>query len=163
MTVRTAILIATGVLWLARPAQAEAVYDFVAQCRGEKLGHCFNRIGTRLTGLNTSPNRRICLPVSFNGMLANGVIPVSLLEHVRLKLSAARFGELRYRRGHCHRAHRQWDLPLRRRCQALRRAVQCASMAAARSGASTIRRAPNDRAVVALAVDVERRRAVDAA
>ena len=93
MTMRTAILIATGVLWLARPAQAEAVYDFVAQCRGEMLGHCFNRIGTRLTGLNTSPNRRICLPVSFGGMLANGVIPVSLLEHVRLKLSAARFGD----------------------------------------------------------------------
>ena len=136
MTMRTAILIATGVLLLARPAQAEAVYDFVAQCRGEKLGHCFNRIGTHLTGLNASPNRRICLPVSFGGMLSNGVIPVSLLEHVRLKLSAARFGELRHRRRHCHRAHPQRDLSLRRRRQALTRPPD-----------RTIRRSPNDQFV----------------
>jgi hypothetical protein len=93
MAIRTAILIATGALVLARPAQAEPVYEFVAHCRAEKLGHCFHRIGTRLTGLNTGPNRRICLPLSFGSMLSSGVIPVSLLDHVRLKLSAARFGD----------------------------------------------------------------------
>ena len=93
MTIRTAILIATGALLLARPAQAEPVYEFVAHCRAEELGHCFHRIGTRLTGLDAGPNRRICLPLRFGGILAEGVIPVSLLDHVRMKLSAARFGD----------------------------------------------------------------------
>ena len=92
MATRTAILVATGALLLARPAQAEPVYEFVAHCRAEKLGHCFHRIGARLTGLDTGPNRRICLPTSFGGMLSADVIPVSLLDHVRLNLSAARFG-----------------------------------------------------------------------
>jgi hypothetical protein len=79
---------------LARPAHAEAVYEFVKHCRDEKLGHCFNRIATRLSDLDTGANRRICLPRSFGGtMVESGVIPVSLLEHVRLKLSAARFGD----------------------------------------------------------------------
>ena len=93
MSIRTAILIATGALLLAPPAQAEPVYDFVERCRAEKLGYCFDRIGTRLTGLNTGPNRRICLPLSYGGMVLGSVIPVSLLDHVRLKLSAARFGD----------------------------------------------------------------------
>jgi hypothetical protein len=89
-----AAAIAVCAVLLVRPAHAEAVYEFVKHCHDEKLGHCFNRIGTRLSGLNTGPNRRICLPRSFGGtMVESGVIPVSLLEHVRLKLSAARFGD----------------------------------------------------------------------
>jgi hypothetical protein len=87
---RIAVLIATGVVLLARPAQAETVYDFVALCRAEQLGHCFNRISARLDALNAGSNRRICVPRRFAAI--TGVIPVSLLEHVRLKLSAARFG-----------------------------------------------------------------------
>ena len=87
---RITVLIATGALLLAQPAQGETVYDFVALCRAEQLGHCFNRIDARLEALNTGSNRRICLPRSFAAI--TGVIPVSLLEHVRLKLSAARFG-----------------------------------------------------------------------
>jgi hypothetical protein len=93
MTARTVFVMAIGGLLLARPVQAEPVYDFVEQCRAATLGHCFHSISTRLTVLNTGPNRRICLPVSFGGMLSGGIIPVSLLEHVRLKLSAARFGD----------------------------------------------------------------------
>ncbi len=90
-------LIATAIamcaVLLARPAHAEAVYEFVKHCH-EKLGHCFNCIGTRLSSLNTGTNRRICLPRTFGGtMVESGVIPVSLLEHVRLQLSAARFGD----------------------------------------------------------------------
>jgi hypothetical protein len=90
MTKRTAVLIAAGALLLGRPAQAETVYEFVARCHAEKLGNCFNRISTRLDGLNSGAKRRICLPVRFAAI--SGVIRVSLLDHVRLKLSAARFG-----------------------------------------------------------------------
>jgi hypothetical protein len=89
----TATAIAMCAVLLARPAHAEPVYEFVKQCRDETLGHCFNRIATRLSDLNTGTNRRICLPRTFGGTrVESGVIPVSLLEHVRLKLSAARFG-----------------------------------------------------------------------
>jgi hypothetical protein len=90
----TATAMAMCAVLLARPAHAEAVYEFVKHCRDEKLGHCFNRIATRLSDLNTGTNRRICLPRTFGGtMVESGVIPVSLLEHVRLQLSAARFGD----------------------------------------------------------------------
>ena len=90
----TATAIAICAVLLARPAHADDVYEFVKLCHDEKLGQCFHRIGTRLSALNTGPNRRICLPRTFGGtMVESGVIPVSLLEHVRLKLSAARFGD----------------------------------------------------------------------
>ena len=94
MTKVTATAIAMCAVLLAHPAHAEAVYEFVKQCRDEKPGHCFNRIATRLSDLNTGANRRICLPRTFGGtMVESGVIPVSLLEHVRLQLSAARCGD----------------------------------------------------------------------
>jgi hypothetical protein len=90
----TGAAIAVCAVLLVRPAHAEAVYEFVKHCHDEKLGHCFNRIATRLSDLNAGGNRRICLPRTFGGtMVESGVIPVSLLEHVRLKLSAARFGD----------------------------------------------------------------------
>jgi hypothetical protein len=89
-----ATAIALCAVLLARPAHADDVYEFVKQCRDEKLSQCFYRIGTRLSALNAGANRRICLPRTFGGtMVESGVIPVSLLEHVRLKLSAARFGD----------------------------------------------------------------------
>jgi hypothetical protein len=90
VTKMTAAAIAMCAVLLARPARAEPVYEFVKDCRDEALGHCFNRIATRLSDLNAGGNRRICLPRTFGGtMVESGVIPVSLLEHVRLKLSAA--------------------------------------------------------------------------
>lgn len=92
MTIRTAFLIAAGTLLFAPPARAETVYEFATLCNGEKLGHCFSRIETRLTQLNGGAERRICLPVSFGAMISDA-IPVSLLEHVRIRLSAARFGD----------------------------------------------------------------------
>ena len=89
----TATAIAVCAVLLVRPAHAEPVYVFVKHCRDEKLGHCFNRIATRLSDLNTGANRHIWLPGSFGGtMVECGVIPVSLLEDVRWRLSAARCG-----------------------------------------------------------------------
>jgi len=90
----TWILLAVTLALLIGPARGEAVYDFVGHCRNEQLSRCFDRIGERLNRLNAGAHRRICLPRTFGGlMLGSGVIPVSLLEHVRLTLSAARFGD----------------------------------------------------------------------
>jgi hypothetical protein len=83
-----------SVIVLPWPAQAETVYEFVVHCRRDMLGDCFGRISKRLNDLNSRARRRICLPHSYGGiMLEDGVIPVSLLEHVRIQLSAAEFGE----------------------------------------------------------------------
>ncbi len=73
--------------------RAETVYDFVSGCRADRLASCYSRIESRLSMLNEEPGRRVCLPRSFGATLAEPVsIPVSLLEHIRLALSAARFG-----------------------------------------------------------------------
>jgi hypothetical protein len=88
-----AILVAVSVILLPRPASAESVYEFVSQCRQDRLADCFYRIAQRIKQLNASGTRRICLPDSFGGgMFDSGVLPVSLLEEVRVHLSAARFG-----------------------------------------------------------------------
>lgn len=89
----TALFVLLSCLLPASPARAEAVYEFVTQCRQERLADCFALIGERLSQLNAGDNRRICLPRAFGGTIfERGVVPVSLLEYVRVKLSAARFG-----------------------------------------------------------------------
>lgn len=89
------LLLATIVLpiLLTRPACAETVYEFVSHCKEEGLADCFRHIEERLIRLNSGEKRRICLPPAFGtALFATEGIPVSLLEHVRLGLSAARFG-----------------------------------------------------------------------
>lgn len=88
-----AIVLALCALCPAPAARAEPVYDFVTNCRHQRLGDCFALINERLNVLNSGAHPSICLPRAFGGlMLGDGVVPVSLLEHVRVKLSAARFG-----------------------------------------------------------------------
>ena len=78
---------------LAQPARAEPVYDFVIHCKQEPLGQCFQLIQDRLIKLNAGATRRICLPRAFGTTMFGSVgVPVSVLEHVRLGLSSARFG-----------------------------------------------------------------------
>ncbi len=88
-------LIALIVLLTPRPSQAEPVYDFVVHCRAQSLGMCFHLISERLSRLDhADPQQRVCLPRFFGAtMVDSGVIPVSVLEYVRLRLSAARFGD----------------------------------------------------------------------
>lgn len=88
-----AAILGIGLVLGSTPVRAEAVYEFVKHCREERLGDCFSLINARLNRLNEGRERRICLPRAFGGIvLDGGVIPVSVLEHVRVKLSAARFG-----------------------------------------------------------------------
>ncbi|WP_295558179.1 hypothetical protein [uncultured Hyphomicrobium sp.] len=87
------LLLTVGLLLPHGSARAEPVYEFVRHCKEENLGHCFFRIQERLTYLNSNAARRVCLPPAFSSaMVHNASIPVSVLEHVRLGLSAARFG-----------------------------------------------------------------------
>lgn len=87
------ILMLLGVV-LSRPARAETVYEFVSACRQQQLAVCFDRIDRRLMRLNSGTQRRICLPRAFGAVLTESVgVPVSVLEHVRLALSAAQFGD----------------------------------------------------------------------
>ena len=88
-----AILVVLCAVLPAPSARAEPVYDFITHCRQQRLGDCFALINERLNMLGSGAHRSICLPRAFGGlMLGDGVVPVSLLEHVRVKLSAARFG-----------------------------------------------------------------------
>jgi hypothetical protein len=88
-----ALLTAVCVLLPCRSASAETVYEFVEVCKEEKLGDCFFRIQERLTRLNAEGHRRVCLPRTFGStMVLDASVPVSVLDHVRLGLSAARFG-----------------------------------------------------------------------
>lgn len=87
-------LIALIVAAVPVTARAEPVYDFVSNCREEQLADCFHQIEQRLNRLNSGSNRRVCLPRAFGATMFESVgIPVSVLEHVRLALSAARFGK----------------------------------------------------------------------
>jgi hypothetical protein len=92
--VMKAKLIALCLATIPATARAEPVYDFVASCRQEQLAECFHQIEQRLTRLNAGANSRICLPKAFGATMFESVgIPVSVLDHVRLGLSAARFGD----------------------------------------------------------------------
>jgi hypothetical protein len=76
-------------------ASAETVYEFVSYCRSESLAHCFNLIEKRIDRLRvTEQGRAFCLPRVWGATsVTSESYPVSVLEHVRLALSAARFGK----------------------------------------------------------------------
>ncbi len=81
-------------LAMSTAAPADTVYEFDARCRESRLGVCFNMIEDRLDRLKrTGQGRSFCLPRAWGSVQFESVsYPVSLLEHVRLALSAARFG-----------------------------------------------------------------------
>lgn len=89
-----AIAIAVLVLLSSRSANAESVYEFGARCRTASLGGCFAVIQDRLERLEARDRRqRFCVPRAWGvSMFASVRYPVSVLDHVRLAISAARFG-----------------------------------------------------------------------
>ncbi|HYD14985.1 MAG TPA: hypothetical protein VEA77_01155 [Hyphomicrobium sp.] len=89
-----AIAIAVLVLLSARSANADTVYEFGAHCRAASLGSCFALIEERLERLEARDQRqRFCVPRAWGAsMFASVRYPVSVLDHVRLAMSAARFG-----------------------------------------------------------------------
>ncbi len=89
-----ATMLAFGIS-MAGPAHAETVYEFVSLCKAETLSGCFNLIEKRLDRLRVAEQgRAFCLPRVWGAtMVTSESYPVSVLEHVRLALSAARFGK----------------------------------------------------------------------
>jgi hypothetical protein len=77
------------------PAQAATVYDFVIGCREERQMECLKAIEERIVRLRETENERsFCLPRAFGATMFQSLhIPISLLDYVRLGLSAARFGK----------------------------------------------------------------------
>lgn len=87
-------LIAALVLLAPNGVRAETVYEFAVQCREDQLSRCFNLIEERLDTLRASEDgHTFCLPKAWSASLFQAVgYPVSVLEHVRLRMSASRFG-----------------------------------------------------------------------
>ena len=75
-------------------ARAEAVYEFVVSCRAAPLQVCFGRIETELVRLRAKEERRsFCIPPAWGAsFLPSTLYPVSVLDYMLLRLSAARIG-----------------------------------------------------------------------
>jgi hypothetical protein len=74
--------------------RSETVYEFATSCHEDQLNTCFNLIRERLDRLKAKEQgRAFCLPRSWGtpGYISSGY-PISVLEHIRLSVSAARFG-----------------------------------------------------------------------
>lgn len=91
---RQAILAALVLFRLTSLARAQTVYEFVSTCRADDLGACFTQIEDHLDRLKTvEQGLSFCLPRAWGATMYESVgYPVSVLDHVRLGLSAARFG-----------------------------------------------------------------------
>ncbi len=75
-------------------AHAETVVEFVSSCNNTKLSACFDRISREIDSLNvTEGGKSFCLPRAWGATMFERVgYPVSVLEYVRLAMSASRFG-----------------------------------------------------------------------
>ncbi|HEX2841716.1 hypothetical protein [Hyphomicrobium sp.] len=86
--------VAMIVLLGGRASSAETVYEFALSCQQEKLATCFARVESHLDRLKAAEQgRSFCMPNFWGGpLILSAGYPVSVLEHVRLAVSAARFG-----------------------------------------------------------------------
>lgn len=74
---------------------AETVYEFATSCHEDELAECFNHVRDALDRVKAKgQGQAFCMPRSW-GMMDSpfSEYPVSLLDHIRLALSAARFGK----------------------------------------------------------------------
>ncbi len=80
---------------VAPPARAETVYEFAIDCNKVQLPACIDHIRERLDVIKAKEQgRAFCLPRAWGspGYIKSGY-PISVLEHVRISVSAARFGK----------------------------------------------------------------------
>jgi AraC-like DNA-binding protein len=87
-------VIAALMLLVAGDARATTVYEFALNCREDALSSCFGRISKHLDRLKAGhQGESFCMPRVWGATSTEGEgYPVSVLEHLRLGLSAARFG-----------------------------------------------------------------------
>lgn len=80
-----------ALLW-SGSARAETLYDFATGCRAAPLAACFARIEDQLQTVRSKhQGAAFCLPRAWGALgLSSNVYPVSLLDYILLRLSAAR-------------------------------------------------------------------------
>jgi hypothetical protein len=76
------------------PAQAAPLYDFVVDCKAAPPPDCLERIRTMLDEIRVQDQGRVfCLPKVWHpASAASESYPISLLDYLLLRLSAARIG-----------------------------------------------------------------------
>jgi hypothetical protein len=81
-------------LVLAPSARAEGLYEFVSACKSAPLGVCLRSIEGELdTARARGQGRAFCIPRVWGAnLIPTTTYPVSLLDYVLLRLSAARIG-----------------------------------------------------------------------
>lgn len=88
------VLAVLACLIFGASARAEPVYDFVAACKSAPLPDCFGRIRTEIDRVREWEQRRsFCIPPVWGAtFMPSTTYPVSLLDYMLLRLSAARIG-----------------------------------------------------------------------
>lgn len=83
-----------AVVLLCQPAQAETVYDFTMRCNEMSLRGCLDDIEAHLVQLEgKEQGNAFCIPRAWGRPeFLSGGFPISLLEYLRVGLSASRFG-----------------------------------------------------------------------
>jgi AraC-like DNA-binding protein len=91
---RLRALICATLLSVPSVLRAETVYEFAAGCHEDELAKCFDLIRAELDRLKAKEQgRSFCLPRAWGlDDYPFSQYPLSVLEHIRLSLSAARFG-----------------------------------------------------------------------
>ena len=79
------------IVW-AHAARSDDLYEFVVSCKSDPLKTCFNRVETALDQVRQEQQgSAFCLPPSWYPMPTPGSsYPVSLLDYLLMRLSAAR-------------------------------------------------------------------------
>jgi len=86
-------LFALAAVLCCGPARADSVYDFVNGCEAASLDVCFTRIRTELDRVReTDDHHAFCIPPVWGGFVPSTTYPVSVLDYIKLRLSAARIG-----------------------------------------------------------------------
>ena len=87
-------LIMAAALSVPQVLRAETVYEFATNCHENELAKCFELIKERLDLVKAKEQgHAFCMPGAWGMMdFPFSDYPVSILEHIRLSLSAARFG-----------------------------------------------------------------------
>jgi hypothetical protein len=76
----------------AHAARSEDLYQFVVSCKSDSLKNCFNRVETALDQVRQEQQgNALCLPPNWYPVpMPSSSYPVSLLDYLLMRLSAAR-------------------------------------------------------------------------
>ena len=96
------VVLSISLIVSAPAARSDDLYEFVVGCKADTLSSCFDRLKTTLDRVRAEEQgRAFCLPRAWYPTASLGLsYPVSLLDYLLLRLSAARVS----RPGHPYQA-----------------------------------------------------------